>query len=168
MEERRCEQCGKPLLPDTRSRYCPECRAKRRKEALKRSKAKQEKKMQQMIQICTACGQEFRAKSKCVYCPDCRKTRKTVRDRITLEELPRGQMEGAWRREDGVLVLPPVESVAPRRRPKKPPKGTKPSSLEAVLYRLDVENERRAQKGQKPLSYGRFVAMEEMERHRES
>lgn len=124
--------------------------------------------MEQMIQICTACGQEFRAKSKCVYCPDCRQTRKTVRDRITLEELPRGA-DGRGVAQRGWGAGAAARGVgAPRRSPKKPPKGTKPSSLEAVLYRLDVENERRAQKGQKPLSYGRFVAMEEMERHRES
>ena len=123
--------------------------------------------MEQLIQICSACGQEFRAKSKCVYCPDCRKTGKTVRDRITLEEYPCGNLENAWRREDGVLVLPPVLPPSLNRRtPKKPPKGVKPSSLEAVLYRLEVANECRARKGQKPLSYGQYVAMEELEKRR--
>ena len=122
--------------------------------------------MEQIVQICTACGRTFHAKSRCVYCPQCRQTRKTVRDRITLEEYPCGDLAHARRREDGVLVLPPVLPKASVRGPRKPPKGTRPDSLEAVLYRLEIDNGIRAKRGQKPLSYGQYVAMEELEKHR--
>lgn len=138
-----CQRCGKALAyMHASQKYCPACKELAHKESQRRTEEKKRAKRHAMNTAIETL-----------------KSSKKIRDRVTLCEYDTGLAEGcAYRREDGVIVLPPVEGKSRRDILPPKPRKAKKGSLEDVLYKLAVENHRRRAEHLPELSYGRFVA----------
>ena len=166
-----CERCGADLA-NTRDHFCPRCRAERREERQAANMAQQRERWRGTDQICEMCKKAFRAEHPRRRCDACNFKARQEQMRRNLEARAakrREKQEAAppredkpWRREDGVLVLPPAREQEERRRPKKPGAKADPESLEVVLYELYMTNEERAAKGLHRLRYGQFVSQRYM------
>lgn len=182
-----CRACGQTIPGGGKRTLCDECRRAqaRKREAARHAKRREE--WLATAQRCESCGREFTAPGRCRFCPDCRgaeralaRRRATKRASWVVGRARRGQdnrpdpaiagsgpaggrakktEQGAVRREDGVLVLPPCAIRKAQRKPPRPPKkGTRRGSMADVQYRLDKENYERWLRGERPVSYGYFVA----------
>lgn len=166
-KEKRCERCQEAAI-DSREHFCPECRAIRLAERRAANNAAAKERWLATEQYCERCGASFVAANRRRMCDKCadpaERMRQAMMRRWQGTPVPTEPTEDKpWRREDGVLVLPPAreqDKAKPRRR--KPGAKVDPQSLEAVLYRLEEENERRAREGKHPLSYGQFVAQQRL------
>lgn len=150
-----CERCGAEFFGKGKCRFCLACRNQERGEARRR-----ENKRVSWVVGRARKGLDNRPDPGIVgdagsAGPD----RPAQPQRKGRGKGLRDPMEGAVLREDGVLVLRPCELQKARRRPPTPPKqGTRPGSMEDVSYRLDLENYERWMRGERPISYGYFVA----------
>lgn len=150
-----CERCGAEFFGKGKCRFCLTCRNQERGEARRRENKR----------VSWVVG---RARKGLANRPDpgivgdagaAGPDRPAQPQRKGRGKGLRDPMEGAVLREDGVLVLRPCELQKARRRPPTPPKqGTRPGSMADVSYRLDLENYERWLRGERPISYGYFVA----------
>lgn len=148
----RCEQCGAEFFGKGKCRFCQACRNQKRGEARRRAskranwvvgrarKGLDNKPDKEIV------GEEGTSSRREDRGPACRAR---LRD----------PLDGAVLRDDGVLVLAPCgRQRAQRRPPTPPPKGTRPGSMADVQYRIDAENYERWMRGERPISYGYYVA----------
>lgn len=187
-EDSICVECGQVIPDGGRRRICDACMKAHRKRQTKERNARIREEWLATPQQCERCGGEFFATGKCHFCPECRGPSRGVTRRKSSKRvnwvvnrakrgqdntpdpaivgegpagrmMPRDPLEGAVLRDDGVLVLAPCTvKKLERKPPKQPPKGTRPGSMADVQYRLDKENYERWLRGERPVSYGYFVA----------
>lgn len=147
-----CERCGAEFFGKGKCRFCLACRNQERGEARRR-----ENKRVSWVVGRARKGLDNRPDPGIVE--DAGAVGPAQPQRKGRGKRLRDPMEGAVLREDGVLVLRPCELQKARRRPPTPPKqGTRPGSMADVSYRLDLENYERWMRGERPISYGHFVA----------
>ncbi len=176
MAEKLCVKCGKPLPNDCgRMKVCPDCKNARQAELHRAANKKCGDEWEKKDQICERCGAVFHSRGPARMCAFCRHrgphgkkrvekvqiTEPVMLDMVTRRQYPCGTMEGSYRREDGVIILPPYEPHERERKPpKEPPKGTKPGSMADVDYRLNLLNYERHTQGLPEISYGQFVSQQ--------
>lgn len=176
-----CQECGQVIPGWGARRLCDACKKKHAAQNAKRKRIAAAIGWMNTPQRCEQCGAEFFGKGKCRFCQPCRnqqrgEARRRASKRVNwvvgrarkgLDNTPDPEIvgeAGTSPREDGgpddgVLVLAPCgQQRAQRRPPTPPPKGTRPGSMADVQYRIDAENYERWLRGERPISYGYYVA----------
>lgn len=183
-----CAECGAVIPGGGARRLCDACRKRCAAERAREQRAALAARWLHTPQQCESCGKEFFAPGECRFCPGCRNIErgKARRERTRLTSWvvgrarhgqseqpgqgdaakptgsgggPGGALVNTVQREGGVQVLPPCAERNTERQPPRPPeKGTRPGSMADVSYRLDLENYERWLRGERPISYGYFVA----------
>ena len=175
MKEKLCTKCGKPLPHDCgRMQVCPACKKARQAELRRAANKRRGDEEEKKDRICERCGEVFHSRGPARVCASCRHrglprekagaaqhTESVIRDTITLREYSCGPTDGSYRREDGVIILPPfVPHKRERKPPEEPPAGTSPGSRADVDYRLNLLNYQRHEQGLPDISYGQFVSQQ--------
>lgn len=167
----RCEQCGAEFFGKGKCRFCQACRNQARGEAHRKAskranwvvgRARKGLDNKPDEKIVGEAGTSSRREDRG---PAGRARLRDPLDGAVLRDgTQRNERAGTSPREDGgsddgVLVLAPCgQQRVQRRPPTPPPKGTRPGSMADVQYRIDAENYERWLRGERPISYGYYVA----------